>query len=182
MSSAESAAFGKWIEHGGFRRDVAGDAAWRSAVAAARVALENKRGLLVFGKSGRGKSCLLRAVERYISKGVRRETIWLYCKDESCIGWMKDDAASRVLLGRTVFVDDIGSEETVVDYGNRKDVVGDFIQKYYEHGSGLLFGSTNLSSIDLNAKYGTRVLSRLLSMCVCYKMEGEDKRKRMVIK
>ena len=182
MSSLETKVFAKWLEWGGYTKAVAGAKEWAAAFNAAKTALENRRGLLVFGKTGRGKTCLLRSLEKYISKGLKREAFWLYTKDGAAMRWMADDEASRILLKRTVFIDDIGAEEVVVDYGNRKDVVGDFVQRYHERGEGLLFGSTNLSSIDLNQRYGTRVLSRLVSMCVCFKMDGEDKRERMVCK
>jgi DNA replication protein DnaC len=81
-----------------------------------------------------------------------------------------------------IYIDDIGCEEKIKDYGNTIDVVSDFIQLYHQFGKGVLFATTNLSSAKLNERYDSRVVDRLLDMCVVYAMKGESKRERIVMK
>ena len=45
-----------------------------------------------------------------------------------------------------------------------------------------MIGSSNLGLKDgINQKYGTRVMDRILEMCVCLKFEGGSKRERMMV-
>lgn len=135
------------------------------------------RGLFISGPCGCGKTHLARCLFRYWRMEVSR---WLYVKDEKCICHMKNNP--DFYYDNTVFVDDIGCEEIVKEYGNTTDVVGDFIQRYHYHGKRRFVATTNLKSEGIDGKYGQRVLERILDMCVCLKMTGKSKRERIVIK
>lgn len=114
----------------------------------------------------------------------RHEHSFLYCKDPKHIGWMR--RSREFYYNRDVILDDIGVEDIIHEYGNVIDVVGDFIQMYHLNGRGMFVATTNLHAtrvdgVDgINEKYGGRVLSRLLEMCVVLKLSGQDKRERKV--
>ena len=119
----------------------------------------------------------MRAVQRWLNP---RTLNWVYVKEPADIEYMrsKDDD----ILKANVYVDDIGCEEIIREYGNVVDVVGDFTQRYHYRGEGRFFATTNLNSEEINQRYGTRMLDRILEMCVVMKFDGKTKRERIVIK
>jgi DNA replication protein DnaC len=76
-------------------------------------------------------------------------------------------------------IDDIGTEDIKVNYGNKKSVIGDIIEQRYAKGNtGLFFhGTTNLTGQQLNDYYGGRVVSRLREATNFIELPGKDRRK-----
>lgn len=83
-------------------------------------------------------------------------------------------------LNDTVFIDDIGAEEIIREYGNVVDVIGDFVQRYHYRGKGRFMATSNLNSQQLNERYGGRVLDRIMEMCVVLRLDGKSKRERII--
>lgn len=164
------------LERYGFKKDVAGSE-FDNAVNAVVTAHNNMRGLFITGNVGCGKTHLMRAIAQWNRTFVSR---WVYVKDASRIAHLKN--TPEFFYDSNIYLDDIGCEEKIKEYGNTIDVVGDFIQLYHQFGKGMLFATTNLSSAKLNERYDSRVVDRLLEMCVVYNMKGESKRERMILK
>ena len=61
------------------------------------------------------------------------------------------------------------------------DTVGVFIQTYHLRGKGRFIGTTNMNAKDLGVKYGSRIVDRLLEMCVVMRFDGASKRERIII-
>ena len=176
------------LERGGFRRDIAGDVDFDAAVKACELAFsgamtpsrptENeprKKGVIVSGEYGVGKSCLVRAIAaafrfrpRIVDLADSREIGKL---DEA---WM--DYNSENLYATNVVLDDLGAEKPQNDYGIRFERAGEFIANYHARGKGRLIISTNLTTAELDSRYGGRVLSRLKDLCVPLRLTGRDKR------
>lgn len=175
-STASSKEVAASLEEHGFLRSVAGDEEFAKAVKAVCAAITHGMGLFITGNAGCGKTQLMKAVMGYYNSSRTR---FLYVKEPKVLGWMKDNP--EFYLDANVYVDDIGCEEVVREYGNTTDVVGDFVQIYHLRGQKKFFGTTNLDSTALNQRYGTRVLDRLMDMCVVLKMNGESKRERIII-
>jgi len=76
-------------------------------------------------------------------------------------------------------IDDIGTEELKIHYGNRKNVIGDLIEKRYELGNTgtLLHMTTNLTMDQVKEFYGVRVGSRLRETMNIILQKGRDRRK-----
>ena len=138
---------------------------------------EKSRGLFLTGPAGCGKTALLKSLNRLMKKGDKSN--WIYCKERDDIEYLRSRDAEW--LNDTLWLDDIGVEEVVKEYGNTIDVIGDAIQMYHYRGRGRLMVSTNLNSQGLNEKYGTRTLDRILEKCVVLKFNGKSKRERIVI-
>lgn len=166
---------GKLITHG-FDKNIAG-ADFDLAVKAIVAMFKYGRGLFVTGEAGCGKTRLLSALKSWLNKS---SPLWFYCKDEEDMARLRALSSSNPDIAN-VYVDDIGSEEIIKEYGNTIDIVGDFVQRYHYRGKGRFFASTNLNSTSLNNLYGMRTLDRILEMCVVLKMNGATKRERIII-
>ena len=156
-------------------RTVAGEEDFEKAVKAVNAMAETGRGLLVTGRVGCGKTRLVTAIRDAFDSGNRN---WVYCKDSDDMEYLRycEDA-----MKSNVYIDDIGSEEIVRDYGNVVDVVGDFLQRYHYRGTGRVIATTNLNAEKITEKYGARTLDRMLEMCVVLQFKGGSKRGRVII-
>lgn len=162
------------LEKNGWVKSIAGDAEFNKAVSAIQAMFSSGRGLLVTGDAGCGKTQLMSALRDWLNSDTLN---WIYCKEPKDINYMRyDDDA----IEGNVFVDDIGCEEIIREYGNIIDVVGDYIQRYHYRGTGRFIATTNLNSQQINERYGARCLDRLLEMCVVLKLNGKTKRERIV--
>ena len=162
------------LEENGWVKSIAGDAEFNKAVSAIQAMFSSGRGLLVTGDAGCGKTQLISAIRDWLNSGTLN---WMYCKEPKDVNYMRyDDDAIK----GNVFVDDIGCEEIIREYGNIVDVVGDYIQRYHYRGTGRFIATTNLNSQQINERYGARCLDRLLEMCVVLKLNGKTKRERIV--
>ena len=162
------------LEENGWVKSIAGDAEFNKAVSAIQAMFSSGRGLLVTGDAGCGKTQLMSALRDWLNSDTLN---WMYCKEPKDINYMRyDDDAIK----GNVFVDDIGCEEIIREYGNIVDVVGDYIQRYHYRGTGRFIATTNLNSQQINERYGARCLDRLLEMCVVLKLNGKTKRERIV--
>lgn len=79
------------------------------------------------------------------------------------------------LMSERLFIDDIGSENIVSNFGNTTNVVGELILRRYDKGK-KTFATTNLDPKTLKSFYGERVYSRLNEMCNFIIVEGNDRR------
>ena len=87
----------------------------------------------------------------------------------------------------TVFfaLDDLGSEHTLIDYGNKVEVCADFISGRYDafkRRSCVTHITTNLSPANITDRYGARTWSRIKEMCVIVNFTGGDQRQATIIK
>lgn len=160
----------------GFKKSIACDE-FINAVKAVKTAIDNARGMLICGAVGCGKTQLMNAIAHWNHSNTSQ---WVYVKDQLRLSHIRNTPV--FFFPFSVYLDDIGTEEKIKEYGNTIDVVGDFIQLYHKLGKGAFFATTNLSSAQLNERYDSRVVDRLLEMCVVYNMKGESKRERIILK
>lgn len=76
-------------------------------------------------------------------------------------------------------LDDIGTEDIKTHFGNKKNVIGDILEKKYDKKTTgvLLHGTTNLTADQLKEFYGNRVTSRMRQMFNFIELKGNDRRK-----
>ena len=178
----------------GWKREIAGEDDFSKAVEAITKMFHQGKGLLITGEAGVGKTELMKVLAKKILH--IDPTNWYYCKEQSDMDLLRGSNCEA--LRWSVILDDIGSENISKEYGNRIDIVGDFIQRYHYRGNGRFLATTNLHSsryvkdangnlIDkykfdqLNELYGGRVIDRLFEMCVVLRLTGKTKRERMIV-
>lgn len=76
-------------------------------------------------------------------------------------------------------IDDLGTEDIKMNFGNRKNVIGDIIENRYNLKTiGVFFhATTNLTVQQLNDFYGGRVISRMREIMNFIELPGKDRRK-----
>lgn len=165
----------EYLEKSGWKKEIAGDD-FDKAVKAICMMFETGRGLLLTGSAGCGKTSLARCIRRML--GLDGYSLY-YCGSEADLKELRSNTLE--LCNGSIVIDDIGVEETKKNFGNVEDTVGVFIQTYHLRGKGRFIGTTNMNAKDLGVKYGSRIVDRLLEMCVVMRFDGASKRERIII-
>ena len=128
------------------------------------------KGLFLFGNCGRGKSLLCRYAIPIILMECCRKIVSVYDTQEM------NSAIDEVLRRKIVSLDDIGTEELSVKYGERRMAFAEIMDMAEKNGN-LVIVSTNLGSDKLRERYGDRVLERIKSTTARIVFEGKSLRK-----
>lgn len=127
------------------------------------------RGLIVNGTCGLGKTLICSKVIPIL--------INFYCKkivtvvDAQAMN-EKLDSLKRCKL---LMIDDVGTENEAVSYGNRRQAFAEIVDNAEKHGN-LLIITTNLSGEEIIAKYGVRVGDRLSAITCHVAISGKSMR------
>ncbi len=172
---------------GGFLPSVAGEDFDRVCEAyATALAANPMRDLLLQGKCGCGKTF----AARILSRSRRFALDFIDCANPVNVGWLdvKEHYTVNQIYERGFVLDDLGAERPSNEYGVLFNPVADFLCWYYsqtqKRGRVCKYPSivtTNLSAEDLSARFGQRIVSRIYELFVVCPMQGEDKRRPIVI-
>lgn len=128
------------------------------------------RGLFLYGKCGRGKSLLCRyALPAILLKHLDKVTA-VYDVQE-----MNRDL-DTLLTKHIIAIDDIGTEEMCVKYGEKRLAFGELMDAAEKYGK-LVIVSTNLNQEELRERYGDRVMDRIRSTMCRVLFDGDSLRK-----
>jgi energy-coupling factor transporter ATP-binding protein EcfA2 len=155
---------------------------------AAAVDMDLKKGILLSGPIGCGKTRLLELMN-LVAPEVRKFGVKA-CRDVSFEfieeGYAVIGRYSRMSYNekgaRTWFFDDLGSEQALKYYGNECNVMGEVLLSRYDFFfiSGMITHiTTNLSASDIEAMYGNRVRSRMREVFNLVSFPGTTKDKRV---
>ena len=141
----------------------------------AEMNLNIEKGILVKGKSGLGKTEIIRAIAANPIRPIKIISILDICDEVKENGFCELNTKERILI------DDVGTEPEVINhFGTKVNWFKDFIEKYYLHADGnfsKLLITTNLTGDDFEARYGLRVRSRMREMFNVINLAGNDLRK-----
>jgi DNA replication protein DnaC len=116
----------------------------------------NGRGMFMHGMCGRGKSLLARYVLPAIIASYCRKIVAIY--DMAEVNANLDE----VLKKNIISIDDVGTESEAVKYGERRMAFSEIVDAAEKYGK-LLIVTTNLNHDEIKARYGIRVLDRIMS-------------------
>jgi hypothetical protein len=132
-----------------------------------------KKGLLIRGVAGLGKTYLFKCIEKNDLSKI--DIISMIDVSEN----IKDEGAYNLKYQNTLYLDDVGTEEAVVNhYGTKINWFKNFIEMYYLKNKPFnkLIISTNNNFDEIESKYGFRVRSRIKDMFNIIDVRGKDMR------
>lgn len=132
------------------------------------------KGLLIRGVSGLGKTYLFRCIEKNDIRSI--DIVSMIDISEN----IKEEGSYDLQYQNTLYLDDVGTEESVVNhYGTKINWFKNFIEMYYLKNKPFnrLVISTNNSFDEIESKYGFRVRSRMAEMFNIIDVSGQDMRK-----
>lgn len=129
----------------------------------------DKRGLFLYGDCGRGKSLLT----RYVIPAI----LLKYCKKVVSVYDVQsmNRNINEVLKKHLIALDDIGTEELSVSYGNKRLAFAEVIDAAEKQGK-LIIVSTNLKGGEITERYGQRVMERIVSTTKRIEFKGKSLR------
>lgn len=145
--------------------------------------LSFKKGLLLMGGIGSGKTLLMRGLNRFLKQFVNLYVSYVPGFNEiasydlaaefSRYGFeMFNDA----ILGCDLFIDDIGLNDSIVHYGNNYNITSMLLMRRYDS-KYKTHGTTNLDAKALKSYFDERIYSRMKEMFNTIYLKGEDRRK-----
>ena len=148
------------------------------------------RGMVLSGSVGSGKSVAARAMQHLTGAlwldSEKMAELYRNCGEDKARFWEQTlpvpYTGERPRPCRVAILDDLGSEPTVNDFGNKLEVCGEWIVRRYrdwqEFGlEATTIITTNLQRTDVQARYGDRIESRLSEMAWWIETDGKDWRK-----
>jgi len=130
----------------------------------------NGRGLLIIGSNGRGKTMIAKNILPVFFDYALGKIVRCYHATEI------NDNADFILTRRIVILDDIGVEEQMVSYGERRWIFPEIVDRA-EQKENILIITTNLVPDEIERKYGVRTRDRLRAICTPVLFNGESMRK-----
>jgi DNA replication protein DnaC len=140
-----------------------------------RIAKEQKKGLLIYGKTGTGKTYSLYAIKKTTDLNYRVENwveLMLEVRDKVSQGKEVGVIVRDLCESDVLAIDDLGAENQTPF---SQEVLYTIVNRFYLHEKRMVI-ATNLDLRELAEKYGDRIFSRLVEMCELYEIKGEDKR------
>lgn len=134
------------------------------------------KGLLIRGYTGLGKTHLVRCLEDNELNPILALSTIEVTEELKEFGSFNIEMKDK----RILFIDDFGTEETVVNhYGTKISYFKNFIEKFYFNNKKYwnLIISTNLNNQSIEESYGFRVRSRVYDMFNIITVKGEDMRR-----
>lgn len=135
-----------------------------------------KKGLFLFGKTGRGKTHTLYAIRNGLRGNDCSDiNVWqsiLFEMKESFGNNNLKDTMGLILENQFIFLDDVGVEK---DSEWSHEMFHMIINTIYTKNK-ILFITTNLSLQEFQERYGDRIIDRLTEMCDFYEMTGINQR------
>lgn len=127
------------------------------------------KGLLCLGDCGRGKSLICCKILPLLLHHYHRKIVSLY--DAQQLNANTDTVKQRHII----CLDDIGTENESVRYGERRQAFAELADEAEKKGK-LLIITTNLSAPELKQKYGERTIDRLRAITTPVLFKGESLR------
>lgn len=129
------------------------------------------KGLLLFGSCGRGKSLLVRyAIPMLIRVFCQRIVSVVDCGSQQ-------GNIDEILRRKLISLDDVGIEVDRVDYGTRRNIVVEAINKAQDNPDTMLVMSSNLSGDAIRERYGDRIFDRVKYLCHRISFNGQSLRR-----
>lgn len=129
------------------------------------------KGLLLYGNCGRGKSLLARYAIPMLFRGFCQRIVSVVDCGSQQVN------IDEILRRKLISLDDIGVEVGRVDYGTRRNIVIEAINKAQDNPDTMLIMSSNLSGDAIRERYGARIFDRVKYLCHRISFNGQSLRR-----
>jgi len=142
------------------------------------------KGLALFGENGVGKTFFIKTMLRPAKTYTTLRLVEHY-KEDSYTVFTERLYNYKPYYEETnynefsMFIDEVGEEYALNDYGNRMEVFSNVINerhRMFTNHSTLTHFASNLSHDEFKSRYGSRCLSRINEMCYLLEVKGKDLR------
>lgn len=156
----------------GIRHFTGGNARWLPEYdeVAAWMSTNQGRGLLCLGSCGRGKSLICAKILPVLLNFYNRRIMPVFDAQEM------NRIPDEVIKNKLMVIDDLGTENVSVKYGERRMVFPELCDAAEKQGK-MIVVTTNLSLSELRDKYGERTIDRLRAVAKPVLFSGESLRK-----
>lgn len=135
-----------------------------------------RRGLMLFGSNGRGKTQICHNIMPVLLKHyLQREYLCVEAKNLSQYNRSEIDKCKLWYAATPIIIDDVGVECIANDYGEKRDLFSEIVDQC-EKEKRLLILTTNLTPKEISERYGLRTLDRLRAIVKAIKFNGESLR------
>lgn len=132
---------------------------------------DNKgKGLFLYGNVGLGKTLFCRYVIPALVLNYTEKVMHCFDMDE-----VNKDNLNAIKQKRIIGLDDVGTENIINDFGNKKDAFAEIMDNA-EKRNNIVVISTNLGAEQIRERYGDRVLDRVLKMTIRVPFQGKSLR------
>lgn len=177
---------GFFVEQGGYTRPVAGPDFLRVLNACHAMVEGRIRGLVIWGQTGRGKTCAANAIApglltrefKGLSEYSPPTLVPPVRVDCYAVASLSPDRIEEIsnARGGNYWIEDAGVEPQVNNYGTRSDVIRNCIAAITEKPSVKFIVTTNLDMAGLAQRYDERTVSRLCDSVGWLQLTGVDRR------
>ena len=174
------------IQHGGYEENIAGPDFNRLRSACHAMIEGRSRGLVIWGPTGRGKTCAANAIApglltrefKGLSEYSPPTLVPPVRVDCYAVASLSPDRIEEIsnARGGNYWIEDAGVEPQVNNYGTRSDVIRNCIAAIAEKPSVKFIVTTNLDMAGLAKRYDERTVSRLCDSVGWLQLTGVDRR------
>lgn len=130
----------------------------------------NGKGLFMFGNCGRGKTLLGRYIIPAILLQYEGKVVTCYDAQEM------NTKIDEVLKKKIISIDDVGTEDILMQYGNKRLAFLEVIDSVEKEGK-LIILTSNLNHEQIIEKYGERTMDRIIATTKRIVFTGKSLRK-----
>lgn len=132
------------------------------------------KGVILLGLNGVGKTLIL---ETYLSlyQMFNKEHSFFYIHAKQLFHTYKEKGIDYLVKKPILFIDDIGKEKIINDYGNQLNILEEVISLRYDRGA-WTFATTNYNIEKLKEKYSQTIADRIKEMCFGRILKGQNYR------
>ena len=135
-----------------------------------------RRGLMLFGSNGRGKTQICQNIIPVIFMHyLKRDYFCVEAKNLSQYNRSEIDKCQLWYTTTPIIIDDVGVESIANDYGEKRDLFSEIVDQC-EKEKRLLILTTNLTPKEIIERYGLRTLDRLKAIVRAIKFHGDSLR------